>query len=254
MEVILTRTETGLRLELVKHLPAVWPTITEEDLVVGMEWEPQFTLLNFPQCRVEVLSAVDVDRAAVWVSPQGGVVDLIIPEHFLSRRIGIDEAVGNLEVRSVPVPVSGRDWVGEVAQCQAALEALVCTLAEAVGPVGVFLPASMWGEFRLSKHYNITTKGHACWLQMGKVDIFSPRQDMTTTFLRREITHHRCHVRVPYDFTDYATLHAAYLRLWGDGTPWPYFHSSAWRNPTPIFLGSSRTGARFVRHQGRTLF
>lgn len=129
-----------------------------DDAYVGIEWEPQLTLLNYPRLSVYVLMRSLSEDIKIEVknmdNPFYSHISLFIPPYLFSgtKRIGIDKTVMNLEVRSRPVKLD--NLKDEIEKCNMELAHFIEKLSSYVGPVGVFIP-SLYYKDCLSNHCNI---------------------------------------------------------------------------------------------------
>ena len=217
-----------------------------DDLLVGIEWEPQLTLEEYPQKKVFVFEPYHLDKTATCGVDDcfGEKVVSLCPFYGSKKysRISYDMPVHNLEVRTNPVTL--RELPDEIAECQKQLAEFVIDLAKDVGGVGVFLPRSERKKMRdrrylnISKHLNLS------------VDI----ERYTPTFPKRDVdleegiqikasdpgypSSHRLHLKIPY-----RTVLNEQMILWLFEEP-----RRIWELPEddekPYLLGWSR-GSRF---------
>lgn len=142
--------------------------------LIGLEYEPQLTLLNYPKKRVHVVCSRYNTRVR-QTRPNGVILDL--PYKFITK---IDQ--DNLEFRTSPVKLE--ELPKEIEKLQLEMESLVMEITKAVGPVGIFLPAQP-----CTKHINLS--GLDKPITIADVEIKTCGYG------------NRYHFRVPYSFTDY---------------------------------------------------
>ena len=179
-----------LRLDYYQYPPTNEPVKSHPDYpLIGIEWEPQLTLLNYP------------NKAAYIHLSENSQTDIVNCDEkcvviFLSDKYSYytDKAVENIELRTDPVKLE--DLPAEIQKCQKVMEDIVKDIAKVAGPVGVFLPAHP-----CSKHVNISFKG---------MSVLSPRYA-----IKPGIYGYRQHNKVPYNFMDYKSI----LNPCGNFTP-----------------------------------
>lgn len=198
-----------LRLDYYQYPPTNEPIKSHPDYpLIGIEWEPQLTLLNYPNKAIYIHLSENFRTDIVNYDEKCVVI-------FLSLKYSgyTDKVVANIELRTDPVKLENLPI--EIHNCQKVMEDIVKDIAKIVGPVGVFLPA-----FPCSKHVNVSFKGMLS-------DILFPRY-----VIKPGIYGYRQHARVPYNFTDYKSLFTPCDNL----TPLK----------EPILLGYSYTGETYT--------
>lgn len=168
----------------------------KKDFIIGIEWEPQLTLLRYPRSAVNVV-ADSGDRIMLRVGKETITVKVGINDYSL----GVDTAVSNIEIRTLPVPVS--KLKEETRRVYLLLQEFIVRMAKQVGPVGVFLPETYHREgvpeallIAPSKHVNFDLA------DFGHIDECLLHLKDTCTSKRP-----RVHICVPYNFTCYQELH-----------------------------------------------
>ncbi|HLE87626.1 MAG TPA: hypothetical protein VI727_08155 [Candidatus Brocadiaceae bacterium] len=171
--------------------------------LIGIEWEPQLTLLNYAGKEVYVHMSKNLQTNIVNNNEKCVVI-------FLSNKYSgyIDKAVENIELRTDPVKLE--DLNTEIQKCQKVMEDIVKDIAKVARPVGIFLPA-----YPCTKHVNVSFKN-----VNNKYASICPLKGGDYGF--------RHHVKVPYNFMDYKSL----LNPCGNFAPLI----------EPILLGYSYTG------------
>ncbi len=125
--------------------------------LVGMEWEPQLTLLKYPRKRVNVFLKGEwyycpeyhQDKCCVHTDEDEGEVSIIVPDNSWWTSV-TDDDCANIEIRTAPVTI--KRFPAEVKRADRRLEEVVCRIAKFCGPTGVFLPTRRG----LSKHLNLS--------------------------------------------------------------------------------------------------
>lgn len=134
------------------------PSLYEPNVYIGIEWEVQLTLLDYPQCCVRVLYGEGVEQPTAYHSQKERMVYLTFPYSYAQEYL-TDPVCLNLELLSVPASLTGLP-----AECRAATTRLARVLKEIAtryGPVGAFWPRDRHQEgtrqpYYLSKHVNIS--------------------------------------------------------------------------------------------------
>lgn len=193
-----------------------------DEWAAGIEWEPQFTLLNYPNKDVMVTGTTVYDTPYVGGCGDSGCkcsllrdeVWLHLPLKTLDSIDGgrglldIDDGVSNLEVRTKPTRLP-RLSTG-ITLVDSYLAALVKVIARTVGPVGVFLPQTLLTKRELdaagldvcvTKHFNFSMN----------IDWMPDKTEVGYTSALCGGT--RMHVPVPYQFSDYRGLLSVYCTL-----------------------------------------
>lgn len=118
-------------------------------LYVGIEWEPQFTFLRYPQYSVHFkwthglqpeIVRQETRQVIVRVSPICFYDEVADQDRWAGFRITLDG--DNIEVRTVPVPLC--KLPEEIARSNHLLKQFTLWLASRYGPVGVFFPRTIW--------------------------------------------------------------------------------------------------------------
>ena len=159
--------------------------------LIGIEWEPQVTLLNYP--KMAVCPARNRDNNSMYMGKVAdhtdaatlmGVAGMFL---YLPKKYSDNIDNFNLEFRTPPVRLE--DLPDAIKTEQDKMEALVKDIAKALGPTGIFLPA-----LPCTKHVNISMpdwddqlfKYNGCWKE-GEYGA-------------------RFHINVSYGFTEYDKL------------------------------------------------
>lgn len=142
--------------------------------LIGLEYEPQLTLLNYPKKSVFIV----MDNKSIVVEYfRTNCVVLTLPYKYCNNR---DQ--DNLEFRTPPVKFE--NLPEEIAKLQTEMESLIKEIAKVVGPVGIFLPAQP-----CTKHINLSGLGKPVTRKDAEVKLGNYGN--------------RYHLKVPYSFTDY---------------------------------------------------
>lgn len=187
----------------------------EQSLRVGIEWEPQITLLKYPCKAIYVYSmhfstSIYATRSYECRTPgERAGMQLVLDESQLrkitSDRVYIDDGVANLEVATKPVEI--QDLAEEIEKCAKSLQKVseyIATVTQS--QVGVFLPVSTSHLLDLhvipllkpAKHINI---------DIPLESLHSLPDEERAFFARKAgVYGRRLHVPVPYNFTEYADL------------------------------------------------
>ena len=175
--------------------------------LIGIEWEPQLTLLNYPVKAIHIHLS-DNSMTDIVNHDEKCEKYVII---YLSNKysVYIDKAVENIELRTDPVKLD--DLNTEIQKCQKVMEDIVKDIAKVAGPTGIFLPA-----FPCTKHVNVSFKE------------VNDRYASTYSIKGGDYGL-RHHIKVPYNFTDYKSISQK-----------PYDDYTAMKEP--ILLGYSYTG------------
>lgn len=210
-----------------------------DDVYVGIEWEPQLTFLNYPKLSVYVLTTIFKDvKVKLKSNDSYDYVLLSIPYEFLNKRIGVDKAVMNVEVRSEPVKLS--NLKNEIEKCNIELANFIEKLTFYVGPVGVFIP-SLYHKMRvgelthvstnckmlfLTKHVNVSLCPnylhdepiHLYYNMIWEYELCHKNKNKFhycefnfSWYKHSCLKSQRAHIRVPYLFNDYEFLVSAIL-------------------------------------------
>lgn len=176
--------------------------------LIGIEWEPQLTLLNYPKRMISVGGGPYMSKVRVDFISEDGFEDvcyLFLPGKYARYRDS-----DNLEFRTNPVKFE--DLKKEIKRVQDEMENVVKEIAKEVGPTGIFLPG-----YPCTKHVNISGIECCDWHCGAKPGVFGLRY----------------HAKVPYSFSNYEIMKT---------------HAHDRDNvDAPIFLGYSMTGATYVR-------
>lgn len=177
--------------------------------LVGIEWEPQLTLLNAPNCPVYVYP--DFGATNFSLLENEGIAYLQVPTKYHHV---ID--VRNVEFRTPPVSLE------ELPQtCKEAneyMKGVIKEIARDVGAVGVFFPQSGIDSPEDSnvlphKHVNISFPVHCIpglFSLRPLPDTYCVLSDLPSlNYLVKLSPYYECfrlHIRVPYQFKDYEGL------------------------------------------------
>lgn len=217
-----------------------------EDIHVGLEWEVQLALLEYPNRIIDV-EETDKIRPSLFEGDEGQIVIEVPKEAFWNiyrRRTGEFVDLSNLEYRTRPVPL--RYLFEEIERIEEHnLIPLIQYLAENLHvSIGVFLPASYGtADDTPGKHVNFSLS-----------DIQS-NPFRSALHLKGSKVKRRVHVTVPYNFTAYEEL-AIVTRK--HTKKYPSFAISTWVNKwatahpmkKPILVGYTRTGKYWVPGEG----
>lgn len=206
------------------------------EFLIGIEWEPQFTLLNYPNHSVYFKNTTRRKSSIIVENNAGGiyanetsnlrvVVDLASTfDVWQATRVAANNADKssaykytstdgkNLEL--ITRPVTPDKLQSEIEKVETKLRVLCEQLVGTTGPLGVFLPAWDPGFGQPSKHINISSK-EGIVLRKGQMKSLSTKiAELNATgffssiCLKSECRKHRqrIHVTVPYNFTDYNRL------------------------------------------------
>ena len=188
--------------------------------LIGIEWEPQLTLLKYPEMPIHVLydpfrSAQDFTCKYSHNDNLKSKCDVIIFVPYKYKAM-VDNA--NIEFRTPPVKLE--DLPAAIKTEQDKMAALVKDIAKAQGPTGIFLPA-----YPCTKHVNVSMpewnaelfKYNGCWKEGLYGDRF--------------------HINVGYGFREYGKLMTSELPT-----------EDRWcKDSKPILLGYSMAGETYVR-------
>lgn len=177
--------------------------------LIGIEWEPQLTLLNYPKKKVDIRVLSSISEISTASKSKGNdACCLFLPEKY-KKYVDVD----NLEFRTKPVKFD--DLKDEIKRVQDGMETVVKEIAKEVGPVGVFLPGDP-----CTKHVNISGIHH-----LGPSEI------------KEGEFGERIHIRVPYSYNDYMDIKS-----------WSVFRDIFSQvHIKPILLGYSMTGETYER-------
>ena len=179
--------------------------------LIGLEWEPQLTLLNYPNRSVFIMSGEHIDNTIHLETLEKEVIFCKCVYIYLPKEYQKNIDNSNLEFRTPPV--SFEELPKEIEKAQTEMENLIKAIAKELGPTGVFLPASP-----CSKHVNVSGVKYTTYIRM-KPGEFGERY----------------HFKVPYTFTNYSEfLDTNYRTL-------PIEQKS------PILLGYSMTGETYIK-------
>lgn len=183
--------------------------------LIGLEFEPQLTLLNYPNkkvviaynCNNEIKVFTTLCNVYVYsfIEDLENSIVLLLPDNYNNY---IDSGSSNLEFRTNPV--SFTELPAELNRINATFQSVMLEIAKVTGPLAAFLPANP-----CTKHVNLSVP--SCE--------FPP--DLYHT--KPGVYGQRIHIKVPYNFTNYSSL---LPRL---GTPTTQLN-------TPICLGYTYTG------------
>lgn len=184
--------------------------------LIGLEWEPQLTLLNYPKMPIRAISSRHYDFTCGKLfngDMTKYLIELYVP---LKYRENVDTT--NIEFRTTPVQL--KDLPEAIKTEQDKMEALVKNIAKAVGPTGIFLPA-----LPCTKHVNVS-------MPEWNTELFKYNGSW-----KNGVHGGRFHINVGYGFTEYDKLLRAELPA-----------EDRWcRNNKPILLGYSMAGDTYVR-------
>lgn len=249
---------------LTKPIPAVKAKkVTQEDcdrIVIGIEYEPQVTLLRYPNLPVhfgrstqESVSKVvykDQDEiqhehVVVYLEHENELASLY--SNVIHRyKSGVDlsgDMYGNIEIRTEPCYL--KDLPAELKRMTEALAQFTHDVAQYAGPIGVFLPPAnvhipryvrkrrhlqpmQWRDAAEKKLYLTKHISLSYTLKWSEIKIchalFENMREKT--LLNDDSFRH--HYRVPYLWSDYATLirkhaqdHVEFLYPWKKETEYP---------------------------------
>ena len=195
--------------------------------LIGIEWEPQLTLLNYPNMAI----CPHRDGRHKLISTQIGRVETVTDDNMMTATDGIFLYLPskyfknidnfNLEFRTQPIKLE--DLPAAIKTEQDKMEALVKDIAKSQGPTGIFLPA-----YPCTKHVNVSMpecndelfKYNGCWKQ--------------------GLHGGRFHINVGYGFREYGKLMTAELPT-----------DDRWcKDSKPTLLGYSMTGETYIRRSG----
>ena len=188
--------------------------------LIGIEWEPQLTLLNYPEMPIHVLydpfrSAQDFICKYSHNDNLKSKCEVIIFVPYKYKAM-VDNA--NIEFRTQPVKLE--DLPDAIKTEQDKMEALVKEIAKSQGPTGIFLPA-----YPCTKHVNVS-------MPEWNAELFKYNGNW-----KQGLHGGRFHVNVGYSFHEYDKLLKAEI------SP-----EERWRSDEkPILLGYSMTGDVYVR-------
>jgi hypothetical protein len=124
------------------------PKFTTSDLLMGIEWEPQFTLLNYPKSMIAFANTTDPTKQNQLLVESGSGFVVIYNKPGVGYHQGagfIDKKYKNMycdgynvEVYTNPVPLS--DIKTEISKATETLKQFTNSVALKYGPTGVFLP------------------------------------------------------------------------------------------------------------------
>jgi len=215
------------------------PPISEQGMVIGMEWEPQLTLLDYPRKAVHVKIANQIRKPFAEDCGARSII-LYIPRIFQTPRMQVDIGATNIEIESQPVLLA--DWEEELIVCEQALQDFITQLALHVGPIGVFLPRTFKDvesdALPVTKHINLS------WpmIQNFYYEYNNLKAELMVAWKSGDVHQHRLHYRVDYDFTDIGEL----VKNLRDETLWINTYPTQNTMTAPIFLGYSH-GKTFVQ-------
>lgn len=159
--------------------------------LIGLEFEPQLTLLNYPNKAVYIFSKLGLrlpesESDEIIINPHEEFrhVSILLPSRFYQY---IDLSISNLEFRTSPVSFAGLS--DELHKLNQKFKEVILEIAEVVGPIGAFLPAAP-----CTKHVNISTANQPV---MKALD---------TQGYKAGTYGWRKHIRVPYDYINYESL------------------------------------------------
>ena len=207
------------------------PKFTTSDLLMGIEWEPQFTLLNYPKSMVGFVTTTDPalqnrqvfasDFITIYSKPGVGYHQGM---DFIGKKYKNMYCDGyNVEVYTNPVPLSGIKT--EILKATETLKQFTNAVALKHGPAGVFLPMTrveestdIYGDYDKtlclspSKHVNFSLTYYNDKIGERKPKMFCSYRLNHPGF--KEIIGAcgiitgglRLHINVAYDFTEYEKL------------------------------------------------
>lgn len=156
---------------------------------IGLEYEPQFTLLEYPNLSVhfEVINStlyVYLHKPRIQ-SKTIKIENMKIDYHLRNQALfcslqQVDIDIDNMEFRTLPTYMDNLPQ--KIKQCEQLIYGITIDIAKVCGPTGVFLPS-----FPNSKHISIITNVKL--------------QSETLTSIR--VRNNRIHFEVPYSFKDY---------------------------------------------------
>ena len=250
------------------------------NFLIGIEWEPQFTLLDYPNHTVYFKitkrrksfiytqhDTPNTDRVTIEVPPSyntwrsTNVSSNNMNKNNRYKYTSIDQT--NFEVITKPVPIE--KLTSEIIKADKHLKEFCINLSKLSGRLGVFLPNWQYGS--PSKHINISDKQGIEFITNSDVDFYSEVRNLNTKGFHSKIemkgecrSHkERVHLTVPYNFTDYNRLLEIfykdtvnksdilfYLYRWSLKYPVPFIKGTRKRG---IFLGFTEK-SRYIKVSG----
>lgn len=179
------------------------------EILIGLEYEPELTCLRFPKSKIYVA------RSEWKECPKICYTDNYFNHIVVFLNVGelLDISSLNLELRTKPCPLD--KLVGERAKLDQKLEAILLEISEAsyhllgccidhddrekLGSVGIFLPDSFKEPFGF-KHVNLSPIPE----EMAKFDYIF--RYLNCMLKPGDVHAGRLHIKVPYNFWQYEEL------------------------------------------------
>jgi hypothetical protein len=196
--------------------------------LIGIEWEPQVSLQNYPNNPVSLVwrncQAIKVLQQKDHILQKDQVV-LSIPNSlekaFDIKNMYID--VNNMEIYTDPVDI--KHLSAEIAKRDKLLKEFWVLVASHINQmIGVFLPASNKEPF-VTKHVNISysvksevakrlIKGYYAGRQHNKQRQNPYMPQTLIKYVDDSYHNQRVHITVPYNFQHYEALYKSYLEVY----------------------------------------
>ena len=174
--------------------------------LVGLEWEPQATLLNHPNKSVHVTLASSFPWHTYDHGPDN--VSINLPRSMTSF---VDLRNGALELRSTACPPTELQQAIDLENSR--LELLCRLIAEIYGPCALFLPANDTTKRICTKHYQ------ASWFESDEktfdhfYEVFQRSPCYGKYYSKNGRRNRlRVHINVPYEFTRYSEIEYAWFQ------------------------------------------
>lgn len=162
--------------------------------LIGIEFEPQLTLLNYPNKKVVIAcnNSHEIEVTTkfnplyhTYIQDFQNSIVLLLPYNYNNH---IDSGSSNLEFRTEPV--SFTELPEELNRINATFQSLMLEIAKVTGPLAAFLPA-----YPCSKHVNLSTPRGSGYSMYDYYNNHKPG-----------IYGNRAHINVPYNFINYVSL------------------------------------------------
>jgi hypothetical protein len=203
--------------------------------LIGIEWEPQFTLLRYPNHSVyfKVTKKRKPFIHLEYTSPEIYKLEQTFKRVFvelplsynvkLSNFVALKNwhiknpyryvSIDNINFEVITKPVTLDKLPNEMVKADQHLKKFCLKIEKLVGPLGVFLPTWELGFSQPSKHVNISSKKEMEFIDIGgkflreTLKIAHNGFSSTINFKGEcRIHQRRLHITVPYNFTDYKGL------------------------------------------------